>query len=94
MKRDGHILIKGVDSESAYVKVEGSKEMLYLRLPVTEAKCEIPDASYKILFQHYFKVVLGAQHQYEKHLHIALSWRQASLQMQSRDCQGSRAAGI
>ena len=61
MKRDGHILIKGVDSESAYVKVEGSREMLYLRLPVIEAKCEIPDAFCKIQFQHYFEVVLGAQ---------------------------------
>ena len=61
MKRDGHILIKGVDSESAYVKVEGSREMLHPRLPVTEAKCEIPDAFYKIQFQHYFEDVLAAQ---------------------------------
>ena len=61
MKRDGHILIKGVDSESTYVKVEGSREMLHLQLPVTEAKCEIPDACYKIQFQHYFEDVLGAQ---------------------------------
>ena len=61
MKRDGHILIKGVDSESAYVKVEGSRQMLYRQLPITEAQCEIPDAFYKIHFQHYFEDVLGAQ---------------------------------
>ena len=61
MKIDGHILIKGIDTESACVKVEGSREMLYLQLPVTEAKCEIPDVFYKIQFQHYFEDVLGAQ---------------------------------
>ena len=60
MKRDGHILIKGIDSESTCVKVEGSREMLYLQLPVAEAKCEIPDA-FRIQFQHYFEDVLGAQ---------------------------------
>ena len=60
MKRDGHILIKGIDSESACVKVEGSREMLYLKVPVTEAKCEIPDA-FRIQFEHYFEDVLGAQ---------------------------------
>ena len=57
---DGHILIKGTDSESACVKVEGSREMLYPQLPGTEAKCEIPDA-FRIQFQHYFEDVLGAQ---------------------------------
>ena len=61
MKIDGHILIKGFDSESAYVKVGGSRQMLYRQLPVTEARCEMPDAFYKIHFQHYFEDVLGAQ---------------------------------
>ena len=60
VKIDGHILIKGTDSESTCVKVEGSREMLYLQLPGTEAKCEIPDA-FRIQFQHYFEDVLGAQ---------------------------------
>ena len=60
MKRDGHILIKGIDGESACVKVEGSREMLYLKLPGAEAKREIPDA-FRIQFQHYFEDVLGAQ---------------------------------
>ena len=60
MKRDGHILIKGTHGETACVKVEGSREMLYLKLPGTEAKSEIPDA-FKIQFQHYFEDVFGAQ---------------------------------
>ena len=60
VKRDGHILIKGINSEAACVKVEGSREMLYLKLPGTEAKSEIPDA-FKIQFQHYFEDVFGAQ---------------------------------
>ena len=60
MRRDGHILIKGTDSEPACVKVEGSRELLYLKLPGTEAKREIPDA-FRIQFQHYFEDVLGAQ---------------------------------
>ena len=60
VKRDGHILIKGTDNETACVKVEGSREMLYLKLPGTEAKSEIPDA-FKIQFQHYFEDVFGAQ---------------------------------
>ena len=60
VKLDGHILIKGTDSEAACVKVEGSREILYLKLPGTEAKSEIPDA-FKIQFQHYFEDVFGAQ---------------------------------
>ena len=60
MRRDGHILIKGTDSEPACVKVEGSRELLYLKLPGTEAKREIPDA-FRIQFQHYFEDVFGAQ---------------------------------
>jgi len=77
VKRDGHILIKGSDSESACVKVEGSREMLYLQLPfteakcVTEAKCEIPDA-FRIQFQHYFEDVLGAQASIHKALAYCL----------------------
>ena len=71
MKRDGHILIKGIDSENACVKVEGSREMLYLQLPVTEAKCGIPDA-FKIQFQHYFEDVLGAQASIHKALAYCL----------------------
>ena len=71
MKIDGHILIKGIDTESACVKVEGSREMLYLQLPVTEAKCEIPDA-FKIQFQHYFEDVLGAQASIHKALAYCL----------------------
>tara|TARA_B100000614_G_scaffold136639_1_gene121606 strand:- start:476 stop:793 length:318 start_codon:yes stop_codon:yes gene_type:complete len=71
VKRDGHILIKGIDSESACVKVEGSREMLYLQLPVTEAKCEIPDA-FRIQFQHYFEDVLGAQASIHKALAYCL----------------------
>ena len=69
VKRDGHILIKGTDSEAACVKVEGSREMLYLKLPGTEAKSEIPDA-FKIQFQHYFEDVFGAQ----ASIHEALSY--------------------
>ena len=60
VKRDGHILIKGTDNETACVKVEGSREMLYLKQPGTRARCEIPDA-FRIQFQHYFEDVLGAQ---------------------------------
>ena len=60
VKRDGHILIKGTHGETACVKVEGSREMLYLKLPGAEAKREIPDA-FRIQFQHYFEDVLGAQ---------------------------------
>ena len=71
MKIDGHILIKGIDTESACVKVEGSREMLYLQLPDTEAKCEIPDA-FKIQFQHYFEDVLGAQASIHKALAYCL----------------------
>ena len=71
MKRDGHILIKGIDSESPCVKVEGSREMLYLQLPFTEAKCEIPDAL-RIQFQHYFEDVLGAQASIHKALAYCL----------------------
>ena len=71
VKLDGHILIKGTDSESAYVKVEGSREMLYLQMPVTEATCEIPDA-FKIQFQHYFEDVLGAQASIHKALAYCL----------------------
>ena len=71
MKRDGHILIKGIDSDNACVKVEGSREMLYLQLPVTEAKCEIPDA-FRIQFQHYFEDVLGAQASIHKALAYCL----------------------
>ena len=71
MKRDGHILIKGIDSENACVKVEGSREMLYRQPPVTEAKCEIPDA-FKIQFQHYFEDVLGAQASIHKALAYCL----------------------
>ncbi len=71
MKIDGHILIKGIDTESACVKVEGSREMLYLQLPDTDAKCEIPDA-FKIQFQHYFEDVLGAQASVHKALAYCL----------------------
>ena len=71
MKIDGHILIKGIDTESACVKVEGSREMLYLQLPDTDAKCEIPDA-FKIQFQHYFEDVLGAQASIHKALAYCL----------------------
>ena len=71
MKRDGHILIKGTNSEAACVKVEGSREMLYLKLPGTEAKSEIPDA-FKIQFQHYFEDVLGAQASIHKALAYCL----------------------
>ena len=71
MKRDGHILIKGIDNESACVKVEGSREMLYLQLPGNEAKCEIPDA-FRIQFQHYFEDVLGAQASIHKALAYCL----------------------
>ena len=71
MKRDGHILIKGIDSESACVKVEGSREMLYLQLPATEGKCEIPDA-FRVRFQHYFEDVLGAQASIHKALAYCL----------------------
>ena len=71
MKRDGHILIKGIDSESACVKVEGSREMLYLQLPVTEVRSEIPDA-FRIQFQHYFEDVLGAQASIHKALAYCL----------------------
>ena len=69
MKRDGHILIKGIDSESACVKVEGSREKLYLQLPATEGKCEIPDA-FRVRFQQYFEDVLGA----EASIHKALAY--------------------
>ena len=71
MKRDGHILIRGIDSESACVKVEGSREMLYLQLPGTEAKCEIPDA-FRVQYQHYFEDVLGAQASIHKALAYCL----------------------
>ena len=71
MKRDGHILIKGIDSESACVKVEGSREMLYLQVPDAEGKCEIPDA-FRIQFQHYFEDVLGAQASIHKALAYCL----------------------
>ena len=71
VRRDGHILIKGTNSEAACVKVEGSREMLYLQPPVTEAKCEIPDA-FKIQFQHYFEDVLGAQASIHKALAYCL----------------------
>ena len=73
MKRDGHILIKSIDSESACVKVEGSREMLYLQLPGTEAKCEIPDA-FRVQYQHYFEDVLGAQASIHKALSYCLIW--------------------
>ena len=72
VKIDGHIMIKGFDSESAYVKVEGSRQMLYRQLPITEAQCEIPDAFYKIHFQHYFEDVLGAQESIYKALAYCL----------------------
>ena len=71
MKRDGHILIRGIDSESACVKVEGSREMLYPQLLGTEAKCEIPDA-FRIQFKHYFEDVLGAQASIHKALAYCL----------------------
>jgi hypothetical protein len=60
VKRDGHILIKGTDSASACIKVEGSREMLYPEVPGTEPKFEIPDA-FKVKFKHYFDDVYGAQ---------------------------------
>ncbi len=60
VRRDGHILIKGTDSESTCVKVEGSKEMLYSHLPDTQPKLELPDA-FKVKFKHYFDDVYGAQ---------------------------------
>ena len=60
VRRDGHILIKGTDSESTCVKVEGSKEMLYSHLPDTQPKLELPDA-FKVKYQHYFDDVYGAQ---------------------------------
>ena len=60
VSRDGHILIKGIDSESTCVKVEGSREALYHQLSVAEAKFEIPDA-FKVQFKHYFEDVYGAQ---------------------------------
>jgi len=71
VKRDGHILIKGIDSESPCVKVEGSREMLYLQLSGTEGNCEIPDA-FRIQFQHYFEDVLGAQASIHKALAYCL----------------------
>ena len=60
VKRDGHILIKGTDSESTCVKVEGSREMLYPQVPDNQPKFEIPDA-FKVKFKHYFDDVYGAQ---------------------------------
>ena len=71
VKRDGHILIKGTHGETACVKVEGSREMLYLKLPGTEAKSEIPDA-FRIQFQHYFEDVFGAQASIHEALALSL----------------------
>ena len=60
VKRDGHILIKGTDSESACVKVEGSERDAHPQVPDNQPKFEIPDA-FKVKFKHYFDDVYGAQ---------------------------------